>query len=287
MEDHRRWRSEADRLRWEARAEQHRMETYWNRVMRNTKIGTDFFFENPDVRDVFDAQMSKGSFCCWPTCRLPKAEGLQVCKEHALEAGGAFLKELGPVLADKRRYDKKQAKIREQERRWDRREKEALERMRKEGEEFARKERELMELIRKASLQRAVDTGEKIEYEGLLSEWVYFVRTDGLVKIGYTSDPGSRLKAYPPSAEVLVVMPGNRWLETQLHRKFATYLARGREWFTESDKLHEYIEQQIENYGQPKPEWSTERFARGRFESEEILEDGTRKIQLRTKRPAA
>jgi len=282
MEDHRRWRSEADRLRIEAIAEERRMTEYWRGVLEKDTHGDMFLSLHPDIQQGIDSLNQASTLCCWPGCIETKAENLQVCQVHALEAGAAYSKKLGRVLADKRRYERKLDRERQQ------REFE-LEQMNLAElyHEPHRKERKRrVSEATKRSMQRALDTGEKVDPTGEY-EWVYFVRTDGLVKIGYTSDPGSRLKAYPPSAEVLVVMPGNRWLETQLHRKFATYLARGREWFTESDKLHEYIEQQIENYGQPKPEWSTERFARGRFESEEILEDGTRKIQLRTKRPAA
>src|SRR5690606_1209348 len=38
--------------------------------------------------------------------------------------------------------------------------------------------------------------------------WIYYVHTDGKVKIGYSTDITRRLRAYPPGSEVLAVHPG-------------------------------------------------------------------------------
>lgn len=97
---------------------------------------------------------------------------------------------------------------------------------------------------------------------------VYFVRADGLVKIGFSNVIRQRLRAYPPSAEVLLVMPGNRTIETYLHRRFKLNLKRGHEWFEETQWMTQLIEQNLAIYGPPPPELSTERFTKAKFQAD-------------------
>lgn len=80
---------------------------------------------------------------------------------------------------------------------------------------------------------------------------IYFLRVDGLVKIGWAYDLEKRLEAYPPTATLLAVKPGTRADERTLHGLFNEYLEHGREWFTPGPFLLEHIEQVVAAYGAP------------------------------------
>ena len=70
---------------------------------------------------------------------------------------------------------------------------------------------------------------------------VYYLRVDGLIKIGYSSNVYGRLRAYPPSSELLAVEPGSMETERLRHGQFRADLKHGREWFRESDDLKSWI----------------------------------------------
>jgi hypothetical protein len=74
---------------------------------------------------------------------------------------------------------------------------------------------------------------------------VYFIACgDDLIKIGHTTNLPSRLRslrtATPKELRVLLIIPGTRDDEQELHRKFAAYRA-GREWFSRCDAITEFI----------------------------------------------
>lgn len=74
---------------------------------------------------------------------------------------------------------------------------------------------------------------------------VYFIACgDDLIKIGHTTNLRSRLcslrTATPKELRVLLVIPGTRDDEQELHRKFKAYRA-GREWFSRCDAIAEFI----------------------------------------------
>ncbi|WP_327582461.1 GIY-YIG nuclease family protein [Nonomuraea sp. NBC_00507] len=81
-----------------------------------------------------------------------------------------------------------------------------------------------------------------------MPEYVYFIKRDGLIKIGWTTNIRSRMKALRPD-EVLHVQPGTQKDEAALHRAFRhlrvgteTGGRRLREWFQPGDDLVAYIE---------------------------------------------
>lgn len=80
---------------------------------------------------------------------------------------------------------------------------------------------------------------------------VYFVMSDGLCKIGWTRYIDDRMKAYPPSARVLAVMPGYRKDEGHLHKRFGHLLARGREWFRPDPSIDAYVAEVVAEHGEP------------------------------------
>ena len=86
------------------------------------------------------------------------------------------------------------------------------------------------------------------------SDVVYLVERQGFVKIGYTSNLNNRLAALPKETirvegmtpgpvQLLTVIPGDRSLERQMHRRFADLRAGG-EWFRLEGSLLVFLEQQ-------------------------------------------
>lgn len=71
--------------------------------------------------------------------------------------------------------------------------------------------------------------------------WVYYIRIGDLIKIGYASNVWERMRAYPPTAELLAAHPGTLTLERSMHRKFGHLLDQGREWFKMEADLVEHI----------------------------------------------
>lgn len=80
-------------------------------------------------------------------------------------------------------------------------------------------------------------------------EYVYFIQagTDGLIKIGYSSDPKRRLANLqsPVPLRLLATMRGGRKLERRLHKKLAAHRKHG-EWFEPHRDVLAIIENAIE-----------------------------------------
>lgn len=81
---------------------------------------------------------------------------------------------------------------------------------------------------------------------------VYYLRINGQVKIGYTKDLKKRSRAYPPGSLLLAVEPGNPDLERSRHKQFFRDLAKGREWFYESDALVAHVAALVAEFGRPE-----------------------------------
>lgn len=72
---------------------------------------------------------------------------------------------------------------------------------------------------------------------------VYYLRINGLVKIGTAVDLRTRLYAYPPRTQVLATEPGSYALETVRLNQFREYLAARREWFHPGPRLVRHIQE--------------------------------------------
>ena len=95
--------------------------------------------------------------------------------------------------------------------------------------------------IDKASLAACGRSDEMAAREPI----IYFLACgDYLIKIGHTTNLPSRLRslrtATPKELRVLLVIPGTRDDEQELHRKFDAHRA-GREWFFRCDAILEFI----------------------------------------------
>lgn len=81
--------------------------------------------------------------------------------------------------------------------------------------------------------------------------FVYYIRMDDLIKIGYARDISQRMRAYPPSAELLAAHPGTEALERQIHGDMKAFLRRGREWFAPHERVMERISEVRAQFGDP------------------------------------
>jgi hypothetical protein len=80
---------------------------------------------------------------------------------------------------------------------------------------------------------------------------IYFISADDdLIKIGYTTNISARLRslrtAHPKELRILLVIPGSRDDEQELHRRFAAFRV-GREWFNRCKPISDYIESRLNN----------------------------------------
>lgn len=81
--------------------------------------------------------------------------------------------------------------------------------------------------------------------------WIYYLRVDDTIKIGFTVDLRRRLKEYPPNAELLAVHGGSKTIEKDLHHTFRGSLTARREWFTPSAAVTDHIAKVIAEHGEP------------------------------------
>lgn len=90
---------------------------------------------------------------------------------------------------------------------------------------------------------------------------LYFVRLNGLVKVGWSAELVKRLKAYGPDVEILCHYPGTRQDETLMHRQLKPYLAKGREWFEDCKVIEDIVAGIVRQHGPPtlSAEWTAPR----------------------------
>ncbi len=77
---------------------------------------------------------------------------------------------------------------------------------------------------------------------------IYFISADDdLIKIGYTTNINARMRslrtAHPKELRILLVIPGSRDDEQELHRRFDAFRV-GREWFKHCEPIRDYIASQ-------------------------------------------
>jgi hypothetical protein len=88
--------------------------------------------------------------------------------------------------------------------------------------------------------------------------YVYFIQglERGYIKIGHTWNPQRRFKQLESAVwekfTVWAVIPGDRQLETFLHRKFKQHQVRG-EWFHAHEDVLQYIRDMREQFGVYQP----------------------------------
>lgn len=91
-------------------------------------------------------------------------------------------------------------------------------------------------------------TTEKEATKGKPKGYVYFVQgcCGGAIKIGYSKDPESRLKAlqtgYPDTLRILALVPGTEKTEKYYQRKFELYRLNG-EWYRPEQEILDKIKE--------------------------------------------
>lgn len=130
----------------------------------------------------------------------------------------------------------------------------AMNRQHREIEELTMAKSQLESELQELKDQKLVSTYKPRE-DPVRPRQVYFIRCEGFVKIGISSDPEQRLKNIQRSgngtlapklidlttAEIVVTTPGSFSTESQLHKKFA-HLREVGEWFRIDDELTAYID---------------------------------------------
>lgn len=99
--------------------------------------------------------------------------------------------------------------------------------------------------------ERGNDGFTKTKAERNQPGYVYYIRMGDLIKIGYAKDVAQRMRAYPPSAQLLAVHPGTVEVEKQIQRQFSDHLARGREWFRDHEDISAHIAKVVAEFGEP------------------------------------
>lgn len=104
----------------------------------------------------------------------------------------------------------------------------------------------------RAAKQRERETQNREEWLARHRGHIYFVRLNGLIKVGWSKDVHERLRAYGPDVEVLAIYPGSRDDETTLHRQLRPALARGREWYEDGKILADFVTKAVAEHGEPQ-----------------------------------
>lgn len=112
-----------------------------------------------------------------------------------------------------------------------------------------RREREHREA--RAMSAAKLDAGRDLEPGDPAPGWIYYIRIDDTIKIGYTSDLEQRIRQYPPNATLLALEPGTPKIERARHSLFHAHLAYGREWFKINTELDTWIQQLNVKHGDP------------------------------------
>lgn len=118
---------------------------------------------------------------------------------------------------------------------------------------------DLIEAEKQTTFAEGAAAYEADRKAGIVDGDIYFVRTGGLIKVGWSAEVGQRLRAYPPGSVLLVVYPGTRQDETTLHQQLTPSRAHGREWYHDDSIIARFVEDAVAKYGPPpfKIQWST------------------------------
>jgi hypothetical protein len=101
-------------------------------------------------------------------------------------------------------------------------------------------------------LQADATEAARAEQRALAQGWIYYLRVDERIKVGYSADVRQRMRSYPPHARLVAVHPGTKTLEAQIHQDLHSALAAGREWFHPHAEVLAHIDRVLAEFGQPE-----------------------------------
>lgn len=195
------------------------------------------FISCPPLRSSVDRWVVSQRECVWPECYGTKAmHGLPLCKDHALDVFDQIILSSPQGFLEARQNG----------------------------------------VIALEQLQVAVHNErraailEKHKANKMRPGWVYYIRIDGQIKIGWTQDVAQRTKAYPPSSELLATHPGTKQVEADMHKKFAHLKAHGREWFREDPAIDAHIERVLADFPDQQQKAYEFRDARGSSKAQAV-----------------
>lgn len=165
-------------------------------------------FDIPDSNiERLAAREGMNDWCGVKECNRPQFKGMPLCEEHAedvwVEIGFHHIDITKAYHANVRRDD--------------------------------------TESIRKEAIRERLGVEEFLANHKQAPGIIYYLKVEDQVKIGFTTDLDTRLKAYPPMAKLMATHPGTRSTERQMHDKFAEHLAGRKEWFAEHQELESHI----------------------------------------------
>lgn len=70
---------------------------------------------------------------------------------------------------------------------------------------------------------------------------IYILALDEKIKVGWTSNLEQRMQSYPPHSRLLIWFDGTRADERDLHRTLRQSLVAGREWYSRTPQVLEFI----------------------------------------------
>jgi len=169
----------------------------------------------PEItREEIDEHLTASFWCIWPGCDQRKIRGSMLCHLHVAESAELVFntRNLPKVTVDARDVERGTFES------W---------------------------------LLNRTTTAPPIAPRDPQSGHIYILRTDDLIKIGFTTRPYDRLRQYPPSAQLLCLFPGTRSLEREIHGRFRFALRKGREWFRPADEILTYAADMVALHGVP------------------------------------
>lgn len=107
-------------------------------------------------------------------------------------------------------------------------------------------------LERREAKVKSIDEARKKAWLTKRDGHIYYVRINGLIKVGWSRDVKERIHSYGPDVEVLVVYPATFADETNLHRQLKPARARGKEWYEDGPILADFITKALEQHGPPR-----------------------------------
>jgi len=104
--------------------------------------------------------------------------------------------------------------------------------------------------IMRESAEKDADAPAKAE-DGPKMGTVYYLRSGGYFKIGWTANLEQRMKGYPPDTTLLATQPGTKKDERAVHRRYAHLISHGREWFPLAPEIADHIDRVVAEHGAP------------------------------------
>lgn len=157
--------------------------------------------------------------CVWPGCNGFKMRGLPICVDHAVQVWGVIQDD------DEQRSRAQQSRTIQQ------------------------RYRQYQEATKEAAEQRRRD--QIRESRKNQPGWIYFLRWQDQIKIGYTTNIERRLSEYAPGAELVALHPGTPQTERGYHQRFGKHRIGGREWYRPAQDILDHCERVIAEYGPP------------------------------------